>query len=253
VALPTDLWYGVSKTVKPGTSDQVSLGYYKNFPKQNLVFSIEGYYKWMNHLIEYKEGASLIFNNNYEKELVSGKGHSYGIELFVSKTVGRLQGWAGYTLSWAYRQFDSLNGGKQYYSRFDRRHDASLVISYRLSKRWDFAGNYVYSSGSPFTAQVSQYIAPSPTFTNIDVLPVYSSRNAVRLSGSQRIDLDFAYKFYHRHNKRKSELHLGCYNLLNAVQPSRVTRTFNEQTGAFEYQQRGLFGFVPSIAYNIHF
>lgn len=252
IALPTDLWYPATKNIKPGISDQISIGYYRNVKNANISWNVEGYYKWLHNLIEYKEGASLVLNNNYENELVTGVGHAYGLEFFVSKTTGRLQGWVGYTLSYAFRKFDSLNAGKQFYSRFDRRHDASLVLSYTLSKRWDVSGNYVFSTGSPFTAQVSQFIAPSPTFTNIDVLPVYSSRNAVRLSGSQRIDLDFVYKF-RPHGSRKAEIHFGCYNLLNAAQPGRVTRELNATTGQFEYKQKGLFGLVPSISYNIHF
>lgn len=252
IALPTDLWYPVTKNILPGKSDQVSLGYYKNILKSSVAISVEGYYKWINNLIEYKEGASLIINDNYEKELVTGKGRSYGVELFVTKTTGRLQGWIGYTLSYAYRKFDSLNNGKEYYTRFDRRHDFSLVAMYDLSKRWSVSGTYVYSSGSPFTAQVSQFIAPSPNFTNIDVLPVYSSHNAVRLSGAQRIDLDFTYKFMvGKHIK--ADLHLGCYNFLNASQPGRITREFNNATGKFEYSQVGYFGFIPGIAVNFHF
>ena len=252
IALPTDLWYPVTKNIVPGKSDQISLGYYKNILKSSVAISVEGYYKWINNLIEYKEGASLIINDNYEKELVTGKGKAYGVELFVTKTTGRLQGWIGYTLSYAYRTFDSLNNGKEYYARFDRRHDFSLVAMYDLSKKWSVSGTYVYSSGSPFTAQVSQFIAPSPNFTSIDVLPVYSSHNAVRLSGSQRIDLDFTYKFL-LSKHIKADLHLGCYNFLNAAQPGRITREFNNATGKFEYKQAGYFGFIPGIAVNFHF
>lgn len=252
MALPTDLWYPVTKNILPGKSDQVSLGYYRNLLKSSIAFSVEGYYKWLNNLIEYKEGASLILNDNYEKELVRGKGKSYGIEFFATKTTGRLQGWIGYTLSYAYRVFDSLNNGKQYFARFDRRHDFSLVASYDMSKRWSVSATYVYSSGSPFTAQASQFIAPSPNFTSIDVLPVYSAHNAVRLSGAQRIDLDFTHKFTVAHTI-KADLHLGCYNFLNAVQPGRITREFNNTTGQFEYRQAGFFGFIPGIAVNFHY
>lgn len=252
IALPTDLWYPVTKKIAPGKSDQVSFGYFKNFPKKNIAFSAETYYKWMGHLIEYKEGAALILNDNYENELVTGKGHSFGIELFVSKTVGRFQGWIGYTLSYAYRKFDSLNNGQRYFSRFDRRHDFSLVGTYALSKKWSVATNIVYSSGSPFTAQTNQYIAPNPTFTNIDILSEYSSRNAYRLSGAARLDLDFTCKLSEK-KRLKSELHLGCYNFFNAVQPSRVEQGYNAQTGMLNYTQNGLFGFVPSIAINFHY
>lgn len=252
ISLPTDLWYPVTANIKPGTSDQVSVGYFRSIPKLNLAVSVEGYYKWMQHLIEYREGASLVLNDHYEQELVSGKGRSYGLEFFATKTAGRIQGWIGYSLSYAYRQFDALNNGNKFFARFDRRHDFSLVATYDISKRWSISGNYIYATGSPFTAQISQYIAPTPTFTNIDVLPVYGARNAQRLSGSQRIDLDFTLKSKSK-RKLKSDFHIGGYNMLNAIQPGHVTRVLDEKTGKFGYQQQGLFGFIPSVAINFHY
>jgi len=252
VALPTDLWYPVTNNIKPGISDQVSAGYYYTIPKFNVSLSVEGYYKMMQNQIEYREGAVLLLNDNYEQELVTGKGRSYGVEFFATKTSGRFSGWVGYSLSYALRKFDALNEGREYYARFDRRHDFSVVGAYDISRRHAVSFNWVYSSGSPFTPQISQYIAPSPSFTSIDVLPVYGAHNGSRLSAANRIDIDYAYKFQIG-RKIKSEMHFSVYNLLNRAQPGRVVRTMNETTGAFEYKERGLFGAIPTISFNFKF
>lgn len=251
LALPTDLWYPVTANIAPGTSDQVSAGYYHNFPSCGISLSVEGYYKWLNHLIEYREGAQLVLNDDYEKELVRGKGRSYGVEFFASKTSGRFTGWIGYSLSYALRKFDSLNGGREYAARYDRRHDFSLVGMYDLSKRWSVSSTVVYATGSPFTGQTSQYVVPRPDYTGFETLPAYTDRNALRLSASFRIDLDVQYKFsIGKH--LKGDAHLSMYNALNRTQPGRVQRTWDEAKQAYVYQQKGLFGNVTTASINFN-
>lgn len=252
LSLPSDMWYPVSKTIKPGLSDQISAGYYYAFPEAGVSISGEVYHKWMQQLTEYKEGAQLIMNDAFEKEMLHGSGRSYGLELFVSKTSGRFTGWVGYSLAYATRRFDSLNSGKNYYARYDRRHEASLVLMYDISSKWNAGAVVQYATGSPFTGQQSQYIVPKPDYSGFDMLPVYSSRNALRLSSSFRIDLDLGYKF--RLSKHlKGDAHLNVYNILNRTQPYAVQRVYDESKKAYVYQQKGIFGTIPSLAVNFNF
>jgi hypothetical protein len=252
LTLPTDLWYPVTENIEPGVSDQVSAGYYYAFPDLGISLSSEVYYKWMNNLVEYKEGAVLVMNNDYEKELLHGKGEAYGLELFASKTTGKFTGWIGYSLSYAKRRFDSLNNGEHFYARYDRRHDISLVGLYNMSRRWTVNTVVQYATGSPFTGQQSQYIVPKPDLTGFDVLPVYTSRNALRLSASFRIDLDLGYNF--SIGKRiKGDAHFSVYNVLNRTQPYAVQRVYDEKKKAYSYEQKGLFGTIPSLSLNFNF
>lgn len=251
LVLPTDLWYPVTANIKPGTSDQVSAGYYYSLPDIGVSLSAEVYYKWMQHLTEYREGALLVGNNDYEKEMVQGKGRSYGLELFASKTTGKLTGWIGYAFSFSHRKFDELNEGKEYYSRFDRRHDISFVGMYELSKHWAISTSVLYATGTPFTGQSSQYMVPKPDFSGFDILPAYSGRNELRMSASFRIDLDLQYKF--RISKHlKGDAHLSIYNVMNRAQPHRVERVWSEKKQAYTYQQTGLFGTITTGSINFN-
>ncbi len=252
ISLPTDLWYPVTKNVKPGTSDQLSAGYYRYLEKHKINITAEVYYKWLNHLIEYREGANLILNDNYEKELVTGKGTSYGFEFMVQKNEGRLSGWISYTLAWSNRTFPELNNGKTYYSKFDRRHDIAVVANYTISKRWSVSGAWVLSTGAPFTARVAQYLMPNPTFTGIDVLPVYTSKNAIRLHTSHRLDIDITYKSRIK-SRYKGEWHFGAYNVYNRIQPSIIEIKQNKDGLGYHYQENGIFGIIYSVAYNFQF
>ncbi len=254
IALPTDLWYPVTKKIKPLQSDQIALGYNYLFEKIKTTISVEAYYKHMKNLIEYREGAVLLLNDNYEDELVKGKGDAYGVELFVQKTAGKFTGWVGYTISWSTRKFDELNNGKMFYAKNDRRHDLSIVASYEFTKRITTSVVWVYSSGQRFTPITGYFSMPNSSLTQIDLLPIYAEKNSVVLPSSHRLDVSVILKSKLKRKWMKwvGEWHLGAYNFYNRAQPYRVEVAGNED-GTFKYQAKGLFGFIPFVAYNFKF
>ncbi len=252
VVLPTDLWYPVTENVRPMTADQVAIGFDHLFPRIKTTATIEGYYKFMQDVIEYREGANLILNNDFEDELLQGRGDAYGTEFLLKKRRGNLTGWLGYTLSWSTRQFNELNNGKQFWARYDRRHDFSSTISYDIFKRLSVSAIWVYSSGPRFTAQTGQYIIPNPTLTGIDIVPIYSERNAISLSPSHRLDVNIIIRPNSKFGGRwQGEWNIGAYNVYNRAAPYQV-QIETTSTG-YQYIQPGLFGFLPYFSYNFKF
>lgn len=254
IALPTDLWYPVTKNIKPLYSDQLAMSWNYNIEKAKTLLTVEGYYKWMQNLIEYREGAILILNDNYESELVHGKGHAYGVEVFAQRMEGKLTGWIGYTLSWSIRQFDDLNNGKPYYAKFDRRHDFSIVASYEFTKRFSVSAVWVYSTGQRFTPVTGNFLMPDASLSQVNVLPVYSDKNAIQLPPSHRLDINFVMKsrLDRKWMRWTGEWMIGAYNFYNRAQPYKI-KIVEDGNGGFKYQAVGLFGFIPSIAYNFKF
>ncbi|MFM7023979.1 MAG: TonB-dependent receptor domain-containing protein [Flavobacteriales bacterium] len=248
VSLPTDLWYPVTKMVKPLVSDQYATGFELAIPKIRSKLTMEGYYKQMNNLIEYKEGAQILLNDNFEKELLTGTGEAYGMEFLFQRFAGKWNGWVSYTLSWSTRHFDGLNGGKTYYAKFDRRHDLSIVLNYQLSARWQFSAVWVYMTGARFTPQIGQYFMPNASLTNVDILPIYTSRNAVTMSPTHRLDLS-ATRSSDPDKKVKYDLVFGIYNVYNRASPFLV-EIARSSNGSLVYQQPGLFGIVPYFSFN---
>ncbi|MDE2813882.1 MAG: TonB-dependent receptor, partial [Gemmatimonadota bacterium] len=59
VGLPTDLWLPATERVRPQWSRQLGVGLARQL-KDQYEFSLEGYYKTMTNLIEYREGASFL-------------------------------------------------------------------------------------------------------------------------------------------------------------------------------------------------
>lgn len=252
VALPTDLWYPVTDQIKPQLSDQLAAGMTWNLPGIGCLLTVEGYHKWMNNLTEYREGANLILNDNFESELLQGKGRAWGAELLLKRDEGRLTGWIGYTLSFSQRHFPELNNGKPFWARYDRRHDLSIVASYKISEVLNFSAVYSYLSGARFTPQIGQYIVPNPAYSGLEIIPIYSDRNAIRLTAARRLDVNLVLKS-RRERRWKGEWHIGAYNVLNDPTPVRVRIDPIENGVGFRYTQPSFIGFIPSIAYNFQF
>jgi TonB-dependent Receptor Plug Domain/CarboxypepD_reg-like domain len=251
VAFPTDIWYPVTRKVKPQTADQIALGIQRTLPNQNLFVSIEGYYKWMYQLIGYREGASLLLNVDFEKQLVQGQGRAYGLEVLIKKEQGKLTGWISYTWSKAERQYDEVNGGEWFLARYDRRHNAALVLNYQLSKRWSVSSVFEFISGSRFTPIIGQYAVPSPTLVGVDLIPVYAPMNSVKLADTHRLDIGI--KFRPKPDKKfQGEWFAGVYNVYNRAAPIGVFIMSNGD-GSFRYEQPGLFGLLPFVSYGFKF
>jgi hypothetical protein len=253
IALPTDLWYPISKNIKPQIADQVAVAYNVNIPKLKSYVVVEGYYKYMQNLTEYKEGSQLILNDKFEELLVQGTGWSSGAEFLLKKDEGKLTGWVGYTLSFTKRQFDALNGGEAFWAKYDRRHYLTFVGVYNISPRLSFSAIWEYCSGARFTPVVGEYFQPNASMTGVDIIPIYAKRNSVRMSTSHRLDINFIIKSKVKEGKKySSEWHLGGYNIYNRATPFQINVEQNAD-GSFKYVQPGLFGFIPSIGYNFKF
>ncbi|HEY3403275.1 MAG TPA: carboxypeptidase-like regulatory domain-containing protein [Ohtaekwangia sp.] len=251
VSSPTDIWYPVTETISPQTSHQFALAWQRNIPRQNIFMSVEGYYKSMNNLIGYEEGTNLFLNNDFASKLIQGKGTAYGFEFLLRKDAGRFKGWISYTLSWSWRQFDEINDGKWFHSRYDRRHNGAIVMQYALSKRFAASIVWEFISGSRFTPVVGQYVIFAPTLTGVDLVPVYSGINTVKLADAHRLDAGI--KFRSRTDKRfQWEWFAGVYNAYNRANPVGITID-QAADGSLRYQQPGLFGLIPFISYGFKF
>lgn len=263
INLPTDLWLPTTKKVKPQNSHQFAIGgVYQVSPE--IDFSIEGFYKSMTNLLEYKEGASFVgATTGWENKVEMGKGWSYGAEFLLEKKAGKTTGWIGYTWSKAERQFDNLNWGRKFYARYDRRHDISLVLTHQFSKRFDIGMTWVYGTGNAVTMP-TQFVSSAtlPTFN-----PNYSSftpsyeyfgeRNNYRMPSYQRMDIGFNF-----HKQKKHGVRTWNLSLYNAYSRQNPFFLYFEDTTDSEYKQTGkarkltqlsLFPIIPSITYSYKF
>ena len=261
-SLPTDIWYPSSDYVKPQRSQQVAAGVSHLFGNGKFLFTNEVYYKWMERQIDFRDGANLFVNDDLEAEFLFGRGKSYGNEAYLEKIKGRTTGWIGYTLSWTYRKFagenpeDAINDGNWFPTRYDRRHDLSVVLLHQLSKRINLTGAFTYGTGNAYSLPVARFAFQDVKGQQSSVVPIYSERNGFRLAPNHRLDLGLVLKLNPK--RGSSDLTFSVYNAYNRRNPYFVyfDQVEDEETGKtlkFQARQVSLFPTIPSITYNFKF
>ncbi len=250
---PIDTWKLSDSNIEPQQASQLSLGIYKNININAYEFSLEGFYKKQQNILDFKTGAQLLLNENVETEVLQGEGKSYGVEFLVRKNKGKLNGWLGYTYSRSLFKLDSefneerVNDGAFFPSNFDKPHDVSLVMNYKLSQRISLSSNFIYQTGRPVTFPVGNFTINQGDFV------LYSDRNKFRVPDYYRLDLGINFEGNH---KKKKLFHsfwsLSVYNVLGRNNPYSVF--FVTDNGEVKALQSSIFAVpVPSITYNIKF
>ena len=260
VISPADFWKSSDAHIEPLISDQFAVGLFKNPQKGLFETSAEVYYKKLQNLLEYKNGAVLVMNHHVEADIINANGYSYGLELFLKKNAGRLNGWVSYTYSRTMRQTDNkftedvINGRKYYPSVYDKPHDLSTVMNYQISRRWRFSGNFVLSSGRPVTLPEQKY------FFDGRQIVYYSDRNKYRMPPYHRMDVSITLD----ENLRKKRMWKGSwtfsvYNLYGRKNPysifyrkdASIQKVNKDQYAIYKLSVIGVP--VPSITYNFKF
>ena len=186
---PIDTWKLCDTDIRPQTGWQAASGLYWTIADGKVDLTLEGYYKHMDHYLDYKSGAVLMMNENLADDLVETKGKAYGVEFMAKKTLGKLTGWLSYTYSRAFLREDSgrgvggINGGEWYRAAYDKPHDVKLVGNYKFTHRYSLSFNLDYSTGRPVTIPVGQYVIGGATRL------AYSERNGYRIPDYFRLDL----------------------------------------------------------------
>ena len=250
---PTDIWKLSNLNIEPQRADQFSVGIFKNFLEKDLELSVEGYYKEMNDLLDYKIGAQLILKEDLETELLQGDGKAYGIEFLVKKTKGRFNGYLGYTYSRALIRLRSeipqeqVNNGGFFPANFDKPHDFSLIGNYRFNKRLSASTNLTYQTGRPVTYPTGKFV-----FANEDLV-VYSDRNKFRIPDYYRLDIGVNIEGNHKKKKvGHSFVNISVYNVLGRNNPYSVF--FVTEEGQIKAFKTSIFSIpVPTITYNFKF
>jgi outer membrane receptor protein involved in Fe transport len=250
--LPTDIWVPSTYKVKPQTSFLYAAGLFKNFKDNMYETSVELYYKQMNNQIEYQEGYTPTSLEDTEDFFTFGKGWSYGTELFINKTKGRLTGWIGYTLSWTWRKFAALNSGDKYPAKYDRRNDLSVVAIYELNKKWKLSATFVYGSGNATTLPQRFYIV------NGVLTQEYSRINEYRLPSYHRLDLSAI--LTPKKNERRKWKREWVFSVYNAYSRKNPYFIYFDQNGSalngsltIQAKQVSIFPIIPAITWNFKF
>lgn len=250
---PVDLWQVGTGFLPPQIADNFSLGYFFNMKDNLWEASVEGFYKRMSNLVEYKNFPELFLNNHIETEVVTGRGRAYGGELYIRKLKGRWQGWASYTYAQSEVKVsspfpeESINDGRWFPSNYNKPHTFNFVATRTTYKGGGYSLVFTYSSGRPVTAIESSFVADGT------VVPVFSDRNQFTIPDYIRVD--FSVTFGSVLRKVEDSLVFSIYNLLGRENAYSVF--YQRPTANFfipkAFQLSVLGSAFPSLTYNFKF
>lgn len=253
IGLPNDLWVPSTKRIVPQKSVQYAAGLSHTMGEYDL--SVEAYYKKMEKIIEYQEGAAFMLrSSSWEDNVETGSGKSYGIELMIQRRSGRLNGWIGYTLSRTVKLFPNLNGGREFPAKYDRRHDLAIAAVYRVNESLDLSGDWVWGTGNAITIPEGYFMVNTGTINPLsslllesDKMKLYSSRNGYRMDSYHRLDVSL------RYTAGRNVWTFSVYNVYNRRNPFFIYFDEDFANNKITVKKVSLFPIVPSISYSYIF
>jgi hypothetical protein len=245
---PFDVWMPSSPNISPSIADQIAVGYFRNFQNNMFETSVEIFYKDIQNQTDFKENADILLNPLVEGEVRQGDAYSYGAEFLIRKQKGDFTGWIAYTYSRAFRTIPGINKDQTYPANFDRPNNVSIVLAYKLTKRLELSGDFVYITGAPITAPIGRFDYHGR------YVPVYSTRNGARMPDYHRMDLALNIDLNKKEDKRfKNSLNISIYNVYARKNPFSLNFVRNEKTGQPEAQMTWLFSIIPAVTWNFEF
>ncbi|MBQ6198027.1 MAG: TonB-dependent receptor [Bacteroidales bacterium] len=261
ISLPMDLWVPITAHIKPVTSDQVSAGIYYDGYK-GWEFSVEGYYKYMQNILEYKDGASVIVSDtSWEDKVEMGIGRAYGLEIFIQKTAGDITGWVSYTLAKSERRFPggTISLGQWYPYKYDRRHNFNINLNYKINDHLDANAAWVFASGPTTTIPYRTTGTMGPDDNWVMNTSFVTQRNNFRLPPSHHLNVGLTHHKKKKHGER--ELTLSVYNVYNRMNPNLVfvnyVNRYDEKTKSYvdkvQLQKVTILPLLPSLNWSYKF
>jgi hypothetical protein len=247
-SLPVDYWIPSSPNIKPQLADQIAAGYFRNFKENTYETSVELFYKWTQHTVDFRDHANLMLNDAFEGEIREGKGWAYGAEFMIKKQEGKLTGWISYTYSRAFKKIPEINQGKTYQASYDKPHNLAIVVSYDINERLNLSGNYIYISAQPRTMPTGRF-----EYGGIPA-PVYSERNSIRIFPYHRLDVACNYRLNKSKKRFEPYINFSIYNVYMKKNPIMISfEPDRENPRITRSYMTYLYRIVPSITFSCKF
>ncbi len=211
--LSNDVWILAGESVPAVVSDQLQLGI-ERFWGEEWYASAEVYGRLFRGVTEFNPAND---PNDPADDLHAGTGRSYGLDLLVRRSAGRLTGWTTLSLLRAERTFpnvlaegwDDLPPTVSFPPIWDRRIDLDLILQYQLPWEIEAGARWNYGSGLPYTRPVGQFVGlrhdlvdggyrlpDSPQRQNgVPLYVVLGGRNVERYPAYHRLDLSVRRSF----------------------------------------------------------
>ena len=250
IDLPSDYWVPTTSRLHPMHSHQLAAGAYVQ-PNRHWLLSLEGYYKWSSHLLQYTNWLGLQPPaDSWDTKVIEGRGRFYGMELDAHYAAHRLQLDASYTLSWNKRKFDDYYPD-WFYDKFDNRHKANASVRYRFGKGTCLYAEWLYHSGNRLTLP-TQYVNFPDLGQGGSQDFLYDVPNNVSAPAYHRLDVgvDIHHRTKHGHERIWNWSIYNAYCHLNTMW---VDVKYDNDHGTMRAKAKGYIPIIPSFSYTYKF
>ncbi|HUU29121.1 MAG TPA: TonB-dependent receptor [archaeon] len=241
-----DFWILADKELEPNFAVHYIGG--ASYENSGFLFDIEGYYKDLDHLVEYTRRVVQrnILDLSRTRGFFQGTGTVKGVDFLLQKKRGKLTGWLGYTLAKVEYYFPELNSGNPFPASHDRTHEINFVGKYSIGN-WDLSATWVYATGKPYTAPESQYYLELLDGNSQSYIHV-SDKNGYRLPAYHRLDVGISRSFYTDSNK--FVIGFSIFNLYN--NKNVWYRQYDMDTQPITVTDVKMLGFTPTVFLQVY-
>ncbi|GAB4161859.1 MAG: TonB-dependent receptor [Winogradskyella sp.] len=218
-------------------SQQVSLGL--SYNKNNLLVSLEGYYKNVEGITAQSQG----FQDQFQFINDIGAYTITGLDFLINKRFNNFSTWFSYTLSNNDYKFDILNDGNAFANTIDLTHVANASLTYSLYN-FKLGIGLNWHSGRPYTK-------PLEIQDTNDSAIEYQNPNSSRLPDYFRVDLSAIYKFQ-LSKAIKAELGASVWNMFNQENIVNRYYTLDSEDNIVEIDNQSL-RFTPNLSFRANF
>ena len=251
--MPMDFWTPVTKTFKPSTSYQFSIGLKSNI-KKGLSVDVSAFYKKTYNILRFRNWNGVIPSAvEWDKNVTLGNGLSYGLETVIKLNRSKLNSTLAYTLSWSKRYFKEIYD-KWFYDQFDNRHRLNLSVEYHPTQKFSMFSQLTLHSGNK-TSVPTAYI-PLPNLSdnngNRDFGFIYSKPNNYTMPTYHRFDIGCNIK---RTGSRSGNIYIwniSIYNIFCHLNTMYI-KTYADKVGNVHIKRKGFIPIIPSVSYSIKF
>lgn len=238
--LRSQLWLPLYKDIGPEISDVLSAGFRGDI-KNDLTWTLDGYFKRTSGMLDFKPGASFIFDSSFVDMVERISLQAYGIEAGLIKRTGKVTGNAGYTWSRSKREWPSPEGLIRIPSAADRPHNLNISLKYHHTDNTSLGLNFVYQSGAPATIYMHE----------TSYGEFFETKNNIRYFDYHRLD----FSFRHTIHKRRFSMFIDAdiYNVYNRKNTFYFKKTRDEEEKRYFYKNISLFPIMPSLSVTVNF
>jgi len=248
IPLPNDIWVSSTPRLRPETSDQLTIGYYRT--QGYAEFSVEAYGKYMKNQLIFNVITDENIDQSFEDQFFHGKGVAFGVDVSISKKTGFFTGMLTYSYSRSLRSFPLIMDGGWFNDKNDRPHDFNLSLAYTLNKTWDFSAGWVFASGNNMTLPSGRWWMMG------QIMNDYDDFNGFRFPPYHRLDISASWHLKPRRLK-ESVINFSIINVYNRANPYyayfKVYMGENQYNLDIRSYQVSLFPILPSVSWRFKF